>query len=204
MGKRAARAHAALEGTRARSGAVLARVGSARVAAVVRRWCGPAVGEGYWARVGRDVLVLRDPRESWKRCSLAPLRGLAGVRFVAWDPERTYPTEDRLLLDPEGAPLGEADFGRPLLLLDASWRRQPKIRATLTGPIHARRLPPLVTAYPRKSSTYADPKEGLASVEALYAFSALTGRPDPELLSGYRFAAEFLALNADRLPGTAP
>lgn len=147
----------------------------------------------------RDILVLRDPRESWKRCSLAPLRGLAGVRFESYDPDRLVPVEGRLLLDPDGEPLGPADLGAPLLLLDSSWRRQPQLRARLVGDFRPRRLPTLVTAYPRRSSTFVDPAEGLASVEALYAFSALTGRPDAELLVGYRFSSEFLAANRGRL-----
>ncbi len=143
----------------------------------------------------RDVLILRDPRESWKRCSLAPLRGLQGLRFVVYDPDRTLDAQGRLLLDPDGDEIGPGDLGMPLVLLDASWRRQPQLRSRLVGEFHPRRLPVLETAYPRKSSTFADPATGLASVEALYAFSALTGKPDTELLLGYRFRDEFLTRN---------
>ena len=62
--------------------------------------------------MNRDLLILRDPRESWKRCSLAPLRGLPGVRFVAWKPELQLQGEGRVLLDPEAEPIGPADRGR--------------------------------------------------------------------------------------------
>ena len=33
-----------------------------------------------------DVLILRDPRESLRKCSLTPLRGARGVRFVDYQP----------------------------------------------------------------------------------------------------------------------
>ena len=35
-----------------------------------------------------EVLILRDPRESVKKCSLTPLRGLEGVRFLEYAPDR--------------------------------------------------------------------------------------------------------------------
>jgi pre-rRNA-processing protein TSR3 len=145
--------------------------------------------------MNRDLLILRDPRESWKRCSLKPLRDLPGVRFVAWKPGLGLEGEGRVLLDPAAEPLGEADAGRRLLLLDSSWRRLPLLRGSLVGAFTPRSLPPLRTAYPRKSSTFDDPERGLASIEALYAALALLGRPDPELLEGYRFAEAFLVAN---------
>lgn len=149
--------------------------------------------------MNRDVLILRDPRESTKKCSLTPLRGLAGVRFVNYDPDRRLAAEGRVLLHAEGEPIGESDRGLPLLLLDCAWRRVPKLLATVDGPFRLRSLPRLTTAYPRRSTTFEDPEQGLASVEALYAACALLGRPDPELLEGYRWAAAFLEAN----PGLA-
>ena len=66
---------------------------------------------------------------------------------------------------------------------------------TVDGDPELRRLPPLSTAYPRRSRTFADPDGGLASVEALYAALAILGRPRPELLADYRWAADFLRQN---------
>ena len=145
--------------------------------------------------MGRDILILRDGRESWRRCSLAPLRGMDGVRFVTHHPDRTLDAEGRILLEP-GAPVlqpGEPD-GR-LLVLDSSWRRLPKLRARLVGDVRPRSLPALVTAYPRRSETFPDPASGLATIEALYAARLLLGEDDRELLQGYRFAEEFLERN---------
>ena len=144
----------------------------------------------------RDILILRDPRESLKRCSLTPLRGKEGVRFVHYHPERRVEAEGRILLHTEGELLSSADEGGRLLLIDCNWRRVPKLLRTVDGPFTLRRLPALRTAYPRRSTTFEDPGEGLASVEALYAAQCfLGGGPDPELLAAYRWADEFLALN---------
>jgi pre-rRNA-processing protein TSR3 len=58
-----------------------------------------------------------------------------------------------------------------------------------------RRLPPLATAYPRKSRQFEDPASGLASVEALYAALAILGEARPDLLAQYRWAQGFLDAN---------
>ena len=142
-----------------------------------------------------DILILRDPRESAAKCSLTPLRGLARITFVEFHGRRRLPAGERILLHPAGEPLGPLDRGRDLLLIDCSWRRVPSLLASVDGVLHPRRLPPLVTAYPRKSKTFPDPALGLASVEALYAALCLLGEPRPELLDHYRWRAAFLAAN---------
>ena len=146
------------------------------------------------------VLVLRDPRESRAKCSLTPLRGLPGVRFVDYHHARRLAVGERILLHPDGDELTDDDRGRDLLLIDCAWRRVPRLLATVDGVLHARRLPALVTAYPRRSKTFDDPTRGLASVEALYAASILLGDPRPELLDGYRWRAGFLAANPELAP----
>lgn len=146
-----------------------------------------------------DILILRDPRESKKKCSLTPLEGREGVRFVQYHPERRLEAGGRILLDPDGEPFSEADVGSPLLLIDCAWRRVPSLMRTVDGELVRRRLPNLVTAYPRVSRYFEDPVRGLASIEALYAASYLVGLPDPELLAEYRWRDEFLAKNAELL-----
>lgn len=142
-----------------------------------------------------DVLIVRDPRESTKKCSLTPLRGLPGITFVSYHPERRVDAGARIWLHPEGELLGPEDRGQGLLLIDCAWRRVPQLRATIDGELIARRLPPLATAYPRRSHQFEDPASGLASVEALFAALCALGDPRPELLSGYRWAEPFLAAN---------
>jgi pre-rRNA-processing protein TSR3 len=146
-----------------------------------------------------QVLILRDPRESAAKCSLTPLRGLPCIRFERWEPQRRFEVGRRLLLHPDGPPLSRADAGLDLLLVDCAWRRLPQLLASVDGELLPRSLPPLVTAYPRRSKLFEDPARGLASVEALYAALALLGEPRPELLAAYRWREDFLAAN----PGLA-
>ena len=144
-----------------------------------------------------EILILRDPREAVAKCSLTPLRGLAGVRFVEYHPERRLAAGERVLLHPEGELLSPADRGRDLLLIDCAWRRVPSLLRTVDGTLHARRLPALASAYPRRSKTFRDPELGLASVEALFAAAVLLGAPRPELLAAYRWREAFLAANPE-------
>lgn len=146
-----------------------------------------------------NVLILRDPRESTAKCSLTPLRGLAGVRFVSYHPECRLEAGERVLLHPDGDELGRADAGRDLLLIDCAWRRVPSLLRRVDGVLHARRLPTFLSAYPRKSKTHPDPVRGLASVEALFAAALVLGRPRAEFLQGYRWRDAFLAQNRERI-----
>ena len=141
------------------------------------------------------ILIVRDPRESAKKCSLTPLRGLDGIEFVAYKRGRRVEAGRRLLLHAEGELLTPADAGDDLLLIDCSWRRVPDLLGTIDGELVHRRLPPLETAYPRTSKVFADPDQGLASVEALYAALAILGEPRPELLAAYHWREAFLERN---------
>jgi pre-rRNA-processing protein TSR3 len=143
---------------------------------------------------------MRDPHESPQKCSLVPLRGTVGIEFLTYDARRRVYATGRILLHPEGSDFTPSDRGLPLLVIDSSWRRRPKLLASVDGIAERRRLPPLVTAYPRKSKTFADPAQGLASVEALYAALALLGEVHPELLLHYHWRDEFLRLNSALLP----
>ena len=144
-----------------------------------------------------DVLIVHDPREPAKKCSLTPLRGMAGVRFVPMHGDKRVDAGRRIWLHPDGEELGPADRGVGLLLVDCTWRRLARLSKRIDGELLRRRLPKLVTAYPRRSKLMLDPEHGLASVEALYAAIALLDVPCPELLAHYRWAAEFLAVNPD-------
>jgi pre-rRNA-processing protein TSR3 len=148
-----------------------------------------------------DILILRDPHEAAAKCTLTPLRGLAGVRFVEHRGDLRLPCAGRVLLHPDGDELSELDRGRDLLLLDCSWRRLPRLLRALEGAPIPRRLPPFVSAYPRRSKTFPDPAAGLASVEALYLATRILGAARPELLRGYRWREAFLGANRERLAG---
>ena len=147
-----------------------------------------------------DILIVHDLREPAKKCSVTPLRGMPGVRFVPSVGGRRVEAGRRIWLHPDGDAIGPDDGGLGLLLIDCAWHRVPKLARRIDGDLLKRRLPALVTAYPRKSKLGRDPEHGLASVEALYAATVLLGRPRPELLATYRWAPEFLAAN----PGLSP
>ena len=138
---------------------------------------------------------MHDPREPAKKCSLTPLRGMAGVQFVPLGSGKRVDAGRRIWLHPDGDELGEADRGIGVLLVDCTWRRLSTLSKRIDGELIRRRLPKLVTAYPRRSKLQPDPEHGLASVEALYAALALLEGPRPELLARYRWAPEFLAAN---------
>ena len=142
-----------------------------------------------------DILIVHDLREPAAKCSVTPLRGLPGVRFAPIFGGRRVDAGQKIWLDPEGEELTRADRGPGLLLIDCVWHRVPKLAKFVSGDLIRRRLPPLLTAYPRRSKLGRDPEHGLASVEALYAALAILGTPAPELLAHYRWAGEFLAAN---------
>lgn len=142
-----------------------------------------------------DILIVRDPKEPSKKCSLTPLRGLEGVRFVSLRGGRRIDAGRRIWLHPDGPELSIADRGMDLLLVDCAWRKLPTISKAIDGELLPRRLPKLVTAYPRRSKVAVDPSDGLASIEALYAAIALLEGPRPQLLANYRWAEQFLAAN---------
>lgn len=149
-----------------------------------------------------EVLIYRDPRESLAKCSLTPLRGRPGIEFIDYDHTSRVDVGRRLLLHTDGPLLSPADaaLGLDLLVVDCAWRRVPTLMRMIDGELVHRRLPELITAYPRVSRIFEDPSCGLASVEALYAALALLGAPRPELLEGYYWAEAFLAANVGRLP----
>jgi pre-rRNA-processing protein TSR3 len=144
-----------------------------------------------------DILILHDPREPAKKCSLTPLRGMEGVRFVPLYAGQRVDAGRRIWLHPDGDELDPSDRGLGVLLIDCTWRRLAKLSTCVDGELVRRRLPNLVTAYPRRSKLTPDPDHGLASVEALYAAIALLHGPCPELLARYRWAPDFLAANPE-------
>jgi len=132
-------------------------------------------------------------KENRRKCSLEPLRDHPRLRFIDYQHGDRIHVPGHILLE-MGAPLlTPVDAGRPLLILDATWRLTPALRQSLVGELCARSLPPsLSTAYPRHSKLFPDPAGGLASVEALFAGLAMLGQHDESLLDGYPGKDAFL------------
>lgn len=152
----------------------------------------------------RPTHVIRHPRENLAKCSLSPLHGRPDLVFHRWSPVLRFDATGFTLLAVDAPPISRADAGRPLLLLDSTWRLLPALLTCLTGEAIPRSLPREVeTAYPRKSQDGRDPSAGLASVEALFVARALLGRRDDTLLDGYYWRDAFLAGLPPALTGCA-
>lgn len=140
----------------------------------------------------KPVAVIRHQKERRSKCSLTPLEGRNDIEFFrarpGWEFDLTGYTVLAL-----GAPLlSREDAGRPLLLLDSTWRLLPQLQACLRGIGIYRTLPSIETAYPRTSKIARDPTGGLASAEALYLARLLVGVRDDSLLNGYYWRVQFL------------
>ncbi len=137
-------------------------------------------------------VIIRHQKERRSKCSLTPLEGRADTEFfrarAGWSFDRTGHT----VLGLDAPVLSEADAGRPLLLLDSTWRLLPQLEACLSGEGVRRSLPPVPTAYPRISKVSEDPLGGLASVEALFFAHLLLGQREDSLLEGYYWREAFL------------
>ncbi len=138
------------------------------------------------------VSVVRHFKERRSKCSLTPLEGREDMVFFRARPGWTFDMTGFILLGMDGPVLSEADAGRPLLLPDSTWRLLPQIEACLVGEGVRRTLPPVETAYPRRSQIAEDPMSGLASVEALYLAKWILGERDDALLAGYYWSSEFM------------
>jgi len=137
--------------------------------------------------------VIRHPKERISKCSLRFLHDRPEMTFHRATKAFTFDATGFTLLAVDAPPLTLADRGRPLLLLDSTWRYLTDLEGALTGEPVRRSIPAGVpTAYPRVSRVYEDPEGGLASVEALYVARRILGDDDPSLLDGYHWKDAFL------------
>ena len=149
-----------------------------------------------------EVILVRLNKESPKKCSLTPLfdQGRTNIQWHRVSIGQQVVVGEATLLHPDGEPLSPEDAGRPLLLIDSSWRDLPRVLGGVEGLLHYRSLPEgFRTAYPRRSKAGTDPTDGLASIEALHAAQALLGLRDDSLLEGYHWKDDWLDSNSDLL-----
>ena len=138
------------------------------------------------------ITVIRHPKERRSKCSLTPLEGREDISFCRARPGWTFDATGFTVLV-LGAPLlSVEDRGRPLLLLDSTWRLLPQLEACLLGEGICRTLPAIPSAYPRTSKIAEDPTGGLASVEALFLAKVLLDERDDALLANYYWSSGFL------------
>lgn len=138
------------------------------------------------------ITVIRHPKERRSKCSLTPLEAREDIEFFRARRGFIFDMTGFTILGLDAPELSEADAGRPLLLLDSTWRLLPEIEACLVGEGVRRTLPVVATAYPRISKITEDPMGGLASVEALYLAKLMLGERDDGLLADYYWREEFI------------
>lgn len=137
--------------------------------------------------------VIRHHKEKIRKCSLRFLHTRPEMTFLRQRGGFEFDATGFTLLAVDAPPLSRADAGRPLLLLDSTWRWLPQLLACLRGEPVPRSIPGhLRTAYPRTSKVFDDPEAGLASIEALYVARRILGDDDPTLLDGYHWQDAFL------------
>ena len=140
------------------------------------------------------TVIVVHPRERRSKCSVEPLRDRDGFLFCTF-PHPGTDRHHRLCATGDRWPdLSEADSDRGLLLLDGTWRLAARMEPFFQH-VEVRSLPMMQTAYPRKSEVYADPSEGLATIEALYAALRLLNRDTTGLLDHYHWREQFLHFN---------
>jgi pre-rRNA-processing protein TSR3 len=141
------------------------------------------------------TVIVRSPRELPAKCSILPLRGRADLIFLNHPCCDLPDLSSYVRLAPEGPELSAADAAAGLLLLDGSWRHAGLMTRAFRD-VPPRSLNGYRSAYPRRSKVFRDPENGLATIEALFLAYHLLRRPTEGLLDRYRWAAEFLRLNA--------
>ncbi len=147
------------------------------------------------------TVIVVHPRERRSKCSVEPLRDRDGFVFCTFPHPVPIDLTGYVRLGIGGPVLSDADSHRGLLLLDGTWRLAARMEPFYQH-IEVRSLPVVQTAYPRKSVVYADPSEGLATIEALYAALRLLNRDTTGLLDSYHWREQFLSFNPWLKTGT--
>ena len=138
------------------------------------------------------VTIIRHSKERRSKCSLTPLEGREEISFLRARTGWCFDATGFTVLGLNAPVLSSADDGRPLLLLDSTWRLLPQLESCLVGTGVRRSLPSVQTAYPRISKIARDPLGGLASVEALYFAQYLLGTADVTILDQYHWREPFI------------
>ena len=140
------------------------------------------------------TVIVVHPRERRSKCSVEPLRNRPDFVFTTFPYPVPIDVTHYVRLGIGGRLLSSEDADRGLLLLDGTWRLAARMEPFYTH-VEVRSLPVIHTAYPRKSEVFADPTEGLATIEALYAALRILGRNTDGLLDHYHWKRLFLERN---------
>ena len=103
------------------------------------------------------VSVIRHQKERRSKCSLTALEEREDITFYKANQGWSFDVTGFTVLALNAPELSVADAGRPLLLLDSTWRLLPQLQTHLYGCAVSRTLPAVDTAYPRVSKLTKDP-----------------------------------------------
>lgn len=142
------------------------------------------------------TIIVVHRKENRRKCTVEPLRGHPGFDFHLYPATEPASLTSYIRLGLTGPVLDRTLHRHAgLLVLDATWRYASQMEAAFCH-IPSVSLPPVQTAYPRISKQHADPPQGLATIEAIFAAYSILGRPTQGLLDQYRWARPFLSKNA--------
>ncbi|MBI4095290.1 MAG: DTW domain-containing protein [DPANN group archaeon] len=141
-----------------------------------------------------EIFILKDYKESEKKCSIISLKGKPGIDFLDRLKFDEYDFSGMLLLHPDGEPIIKIKKGEKILLVDSNWRKARKMYTRLEQKFHLKkiRVDGFKSAYPWKAGR---PDNGLCSIEVLWVLSLLAGKRDDLLFQNYKWKKEFFEIN---------
>ena len=72
------------------------------------------------------IFILKDYKESEKKCSIIHLKGKKGFEFLDRRKFDEYDFSGFTLLHPNGKPIDKLDKNAKILLVDSNWRKAKK------------------------------------------------------------------------------
>ena len=87
------------------------------------------------------ISVIRHQKERLSKCSLIALETRDDITFYKAKQGWSFDVTGFTVLSLDAPELSGADAGRPLLLLDSTWRLLPQLQACLCGSAESRTLP---------------------------------------------------------------
>ena len=144
------------------------------------------------------IFILKDYKESEKKCSIIHLKGKKGFEFLDRQKFDEYDFSGFTLLHPDGEPITKISKGEKILLVDSNWRKAKKMynRLALKYNLKKIRIDGFKSAYPWKAGR---PENGLCSIEVLWALKLIAGERDDSLFENYRLKKEFLDVNGKKI-----
>ena len=140
------------------------------------------------------IFILKDYKESEKKCSIIHLRGKKGFEFLDRRKFDDYDFSGFTLLHHDGKPVIKIKRNEKILLVDSNWRKAKKMYNRIQQKFNVKlvSVQGFKSAYPWKAGR---PENGLCSIEVLWVLSLLAGQRDDSLFENYLWKKEFFEIN---------